>query len=781
MARLLGASAMACVLAAGLGRPAPAAAQVLGLGSRVQDGSQMLLEADTLTYDRDKDTVTAAGNVQIEYGGNRLVARRVTYNQKTRRMVASGNVEVVDQKGNRVFSDEIDVTDDFRDGFVNALRAETAEKTYMAADSAERRDGALTIFNRGVYTACKPCEDKPDRPPIWRIKAEKVVWDGKEKTIRFHNSRFEFLGLPLIFMPTMEFPDPTVKQKTGFLIPGLTYKSRLGLGITQPFYVALAPTYDLTLNPTYYTGQGFLAAAEFRQRFNNGGYSVTAAGLRQNDPGAFTANTVDSGPAGDANRWRGMVGTKGRFQINPRWTFGWDVLLQSDKNFSYTYDIEGYNQFYRRSEAYLTGLSGRNYFDLRAMRFNVQEAVLDTSASALDRRQPWVLPSLDYRYILDEPVAGGELSFDLNAQALRRRMLHDDPGVSAVRGIGGNSGRLTGEVDWKRRFITDAGLVVTPLLALRGDAIGLDIDAASTAAIASMASNLGVAQDVRSAYWRYMATAGLELSWPVLFSTTSATHVLEPVAQVFARPSEPFAGALGLPNEDAQSFVFDASSLFERDKFAGYDRIEGGTRANIGFRYSGSFANGWSASGIFGESFQLAGRNSFASPDLVNVGAASGLETSRSDYVGLIGFTSPGGFSVSTGGRFDEKDFSVRRIETSVGLARPDFSVAARYAFIDAQPDYGFSQDRQQITLGASARMAEFWRVYGSTTYDTVADMMTASAFGVAYLDDCFGYSVTLSQTRNAITGKQRNNIGFNISLRTLGDFGSNTGNFGVQ
>ena len=54
---------------------------------------------------------------------------------------------------------------------------------------------------------------------------------------------------------------------------------------------------------------------------------------------------------------------------------------------------------------------------------------------------------------------------------------------------------------------------------------------------------------------------------------------------------------LGIPNEDAQSFVFDATTLFERDKFSGYDRIEGGTRANIGLRYTGTFDNGWTANG----------------------------------------------------------------------------------------------------------------------------------------------------------------------------------------
>ena len=150
--------------------------------------------------------MTAVGGVQIDYGGNRLVAERVTYNRKTGRLVASGNVEIVDSTGTRIFSDKIDITDDFANGFVNALRVETIDKTYFAAESAERERGNVTTFNNGVYTACEPCEDKPDRAPIWRIKAQKIIWNGEAKTVRFENSRFEFFGLPIAYFPVFEVP-----------------------------------------------------------------------------------------------------------------------------------------------------------------------------------------------------------------------------------------------------------------------------------------------------------------------------------------------------------------------------------------------------------------------------------------------------------------------------------------------------------------------------------------------------------------------------------------------
>src|SRR5690606_27454736 len=271
---------------------------------------------------------------------------------------------------------------DFADGFTNALRVETVDKTYFAAESAERMGGVLTTFHNGVYTACEPCEDKPDKPAIWRVKSQKIIWNSQKKTIRFQNSNFEFFGMPIAYLPVFEIADPTVKRKSGFLFPSISYKSELGVGVGIPYYFALSPTYDLTVKGNYYSKQRFLGVAEWRQRFNNGQYSVKIAGIRQQDPEAFKAGTENRGAAGDLIRTRAMMGTQGQFAINSRWDFGWNVLLQTDKNFSRTYGIDNYEQYAHRSEVYLTGLNDRNYFDLRGMKFQIQEDILDSNISA---------------------------------------------------------------------------------------------------------------------------------------------------------------------------------------------------------------------------------------------------------------------------------------------------------------------------------------------------------------------------------------------------------------
>src|SRR5258708_15236012 len=111
---------------------------------------------------------------------------------------------------------------------------------------------------------------------------------------------------------------------------------------------------------------------------------------------------------------------------------------------------------------------------------------------------------------------------------------------------------------------------------------------------------------------------------------------IEAIAEVVVRPNE---GAVGkLPNEDAQSMIFDDSNLFSVNKFSGWDRIEGGTRLNAGVQYTAQFNQAGFVNALFGQSYQLFGQNSFAVADTVNTGLASGLQNSRSDYVARVAY-----------------------------------------------------------------------------------------------------------------------------------------------
>jgi LPS-assembly protein len=725
-----------------------------GLVPVQSDDAKMLLRANELTYNQDAQRVTARGGVQIYYNRYRMVAQRVEYDQKSGRVMASGNIELIEPGGTRVYAEELDVTDDFGQGFLNSLRVETTDNTRLAAESAERQSGDVMVLNNTVYTACLPCAQTPGKAPLWQVKAQRVIRNGQTHTIRLENAQFELFGMSLGRLPfPITVPDETVERKSGLLFPRFSADDNLGFGISVPYYHVFSPSMDATLTPTYYSNQGLLVEGEIRNKFETGEHTFRFAGINQQNPGSFDLGTADR----DADT-RVMGASKGEFHINPRWTFGWDVMVQSDNNFSRTYNLEGFDQETFTNDVYLTGLGTRNYFDLHGYYFDEQD---DAKTSLLERQQAIVYPVLDYSWFAPEPVFGGQLSINANLTNLSRRA--EDSyleGVDSYRfpGLEGSYTRFTTEAEWKRTITTDQGLQLTPLLALRGD--GLRSTSSSAGAFYS-----GSLEDDPSG--RYMATAGLEARYPFLITAGSSSHIIEPIAQIYARPDEQMAG--GLPNEDAQSFVFDATSLFERDKFSGYDRIEGGTRANVGIRYTGSFDNGVGLRGIFGQSYQLAGENSFASADLVNAGANSGLENDVSDFVAMAAIDLPQGFSLSTNTRFDKDTFDIRRTDVGFDYKTPRVTGKLVYTKVEAQPDYGSTSSTNILEKSMSFRINENWSISGKATWDLDDNEVTRRGLGFSYADECTIF--TIAYTEKTDSSKANDwSIGARLSFRTLGD-----------
>src|ERR1041384_7581526 len=113
--------------------------------------AQMLVRADELQYDNTNNRILAVGNVQIYYKGSILEADRVIYEQTSKRMRAEGNARLTEADGKVVVGEIIDLTDQFRDGFVDSLQIETVDKTRFAAPRAERQGGRYTVFQSGVY------------------------------------------------------------------------------------------------------------------------------------------------------------------------------------------------------------------------------------------------------------------------------------------------------------------------------------------------------------------------------------------------------------------------------------------------------------------------------------------------------------------------------------------------------------------------------------------------------------------------------------------------------
>ena len=204
---------------------------------------------------------------------------------------------------------------------------------------------------------------------------------------------------------------------------------------------------------------------------------------------------------------------------------------------------------------------------------------------------------------------------------------------------------------------------------------------------------------------RGTAVGGAEYRYPFIGTTGSVAHVFEPIAQVIGRPDSVGVDQSEIPNEDAESLVFDDTILFDIDKFSGYDRIETGTRANVGVRYTAQLPSGAYARAVFGESYQLAGQNSFDDN--------SGLGTRSSDYVSGLYLQAARYLSLVGQARFDQETFDLMRTDlgsaASVRSGRPDGELRRACAGVgDARRHHAGDQERRSGASPGNRRQGRF-------------------------------------------------------------------------
>ncbi len=829
----------------------PAAAQIAAAppaksGAPVEP-SKMLVEADELRYDVDKNTVSAEGNARAYYQGRALEADRIVYNRNNGRVYAEGHAKFTERDGTVMHAERFDLTDDFRNGFIESLRADTPPKkyvnippgplpggqpalaaastgtfkTYFSAPRAERIEGETTVFDKGTYTACEPCKDNPDKPPLWRVRAKRIVHKNDEKMIYYEDASVEFLGIPLAYVPFFSAPDPSVTRKSGLLSPYLIYNNQLGAGIGVPIFWALAPDYDLTFTPIYYSQQGFFANAEWRQRFENGEYYIRATGIDEQNRTVFPLS-----PYGSGNQsLRGSFESKGQIYVADDWKFGWEFTLLSDKWYLNDYHVPSqtlsWNYFSETtSTVYLTGQGDRGYFDLRGYYFE------GLSSHDFQPQQPVAHPVWDYNKTFDIDPAksfgiGGQAEIDFNLTSLSASSAsfqgvgtrdldsayglydicqHYIPGRAygdcLLRGIGGDYTRATAEASWQRKFIDPIGEVFTPFAFARLNGEALDINTSNVYTFSSAAGSSTyfnqsqqnfLAGKNDGFFGTFTPGVGIDYRYPFLATTSFASIVFEPIGQIILRPDQAI-GTNTLVNLDAQSLVFDTSNLFEWSKYSGYDRFETGTRANYGAQLTATFNDGGYINLMGGQSYQVAGTNSYATPDAANIGLSSGLDTKASDYVTSLTIVPNPIFSFLAKARFDVNSLAIRRLDLMATYNFSDaLTGAIQFANYEAQPLIGYYVRREGLSLSSRYKFDNHYYAQGNVTFDmsrhlyppaligfTNPGLFPVAGFGVGagYQDECTDFSVLYTEAyQDYGSGSLVRNqtVLLQLQLRTLG------------
>lgn len=733
---------MACspLLAGGAFAQQQASAQQLGPAGQASaitkdvspnKAAPLLLQADDLIYDNRNNRVIARGNVEIYQDENVLFADEIVYDKTANTLSAVGNVRLKEADGAVVNAERLTLKANFRDGFVRSISALTQDDTRVAAANAYKKDHQ-TVYEKGVVTTCKPCEAHPDVPPAWRVKASRIIQDSDDHNFYYEDAIVEVYGIPVAWVPYFYTPDNTVQQRSGFMQPQYALHSgTTGYSLAIPYYYAASPNYDLTLTPTFTTQAGYLMEADWRQKLWNGAYEVKLYGSYDQQTSDFLSQ----------KNYRASAETKGDFELNKYWHFGWNAIIESDDTFRRFYNIDSIYDYQRVSQIYLTGIGDRNYFNMAVARYGnlTGTSQFDVATNSYTKTvTSTAYPTVDYNYIHDKPVFGGEFSFNANAVALS---INDPnhtvviPNYTTAANITQNaSDHVAMDAQWRRTLKDDLGQVYTPFVFVRGDIYHVS---------SFTENNVSGPTDT---FTRDVGGIGLDYRYPFVANNGSITQVIEPVAQIVARGGQ--ANNNLVPITDAQSLVLDDTLLFDINKFSGWDQIETGVRTNFGVQYTLSTANGISVRTVAGESIHLAGQNAYA---LNSIYAGSGLDTARSDYVTGAYIDYKNMFRGVAQVRLDEQDFSAKgqsyTLQTRLGFLQAGVS----YEYDQADPTVGYTTARQEVAGFGALKLTDEWSVFGDARYDFVLGQFVRNSAGIQYGDECVIYQLLYQQTNVTI------------------------------
>ncbi|WP_413581459.1 LPS-assembly protein LptD [Bdellovibrio sp. HCB288] len=218
----------------------------------------IMLNADSMFRDNEKETVELEGNVQIVYQGQHIKADKATVHLRTHRAELYGNVEISDMKntiaGSHVKLDYENSTGIIYDGYVSS------GPVAFSGSVLEKTGPEEFIVNNADYTTCTNC------PASWSFSGSTVRAEmGGYAYIK--NAILRISDVPVFWFPYLVVPLKSDRQ-SGVLTPGFELSDKGGFTAYIPYFWAISRSTDATITVKNYEKRGLKGMLEYRYALN---------------------------------------------------------------------------------------------------------------------------------------------------------------------------------------------------------------------------------------------------------------------------------------------------------------------------------------------------------------------------------------------------------------------------------------------------------------------------------------------------------------------------------
>ncbi|MEN9874306.1 MAG: hypothetical protein RL186_1203 [Pseudomonadota bacterium] len=704
-----------------------------------------LLEADTIERGETDDIIIASGNVTSRAQDRTIKADKLTYNQRTGLVTATGNVVIVNADGTSNYADQITLDDEMTSGVVANFATRLEGGALLAASAGVRRKGVGNMLSNAVYTACPVCKDGSSKP-TWVIRARRANQDEEDESIQYNDVVFEVKGVPVLYVPYFQHADPSVGRRTGFLQPKPGESSRYGWFWEQPYLYVIDKSSDITLAPIFSQYINPLVQAEYRRKFYSGDLTLD---------GSFTYEKF-FGKRGEKFgdlEWRSHLFSRARFDINKTWKWGFGTETASDDLYLFRYRLasDGQPRGLIRpqssrliSEVFVQG-QGDNFY-VRSLAASFQDLVgAPGDPYARRKNVPKVSPLIDANFRLNWGPMNGRLDFATSSVALSRTEERQDSLRATVTG------------QWRGSRILPLGVVVEPLIYARTDYFNYSA--------ASRFVTKGGTPLAADSFARSVGLASLQVSWPLVRTGRLANITLEPKIAATLATTAQHQDRVRV--EDSTGFEMDATSVMRPVGAAGYDLWEGGNRASIGLSAGFDLIEADKTRAPIRGTLFLGRRLRVSSDDYFS--RASNLDRQNSDWVSQFDVNFRTYASIGGRVRFDGDSGKLLHSEAVARLKvwRTDTSIRYHDFNSDAA---GTARTNSEIQATTRITLTKHVKAFASIQRNFTEDFSIYEAFGFTYSDDCTDFRLFAERigTRNRFV-EPSNSIRFQIAFKSLG------------
>ncbi len=245
--------------------------------------------ADEIKVDEVNEKVKATGDaVAVNEDNIKIKSNELIYDQRNNSLEARGNVVINDQINNDFFLDELNATDNLNTISGKAVKARLNDRSRIVGSNFDKKD-EISIIENAEYTPCTEENYLIKNCPGWKLKSKKIYHDAGNKTIHYDHAQLQLFNVPVFYLPYFSHPDPSVKKRSGFLMPTIQTDNQLGETLSVPIFLNLSSNRDLTFTPNIQTASNNFYNLDYRHLNSLLSLEVNSS-IDDNDDNTGTSN-----------------------------------------------------------------------------------------------------------------------------------------------------------------------------------------------------------------------------------------------------------------------------------------------------------------------------------------------------------------------------------------------------------------------------------------------------------------------------------------------------------